>query len=267
MGIATLGSKRRILQYILPIMRHRGNAHKPWLEPFVGGCNVLFKVKGQRHGNDINPCLIAYFTALQRGWMPPRHVGEDFYNQVRENIEDYPLELVAYIGFSFSYASKFFAGYAREKREWTQRRNENYRSGIAYAKAKDLAAAIGSSDVTFSCGQFFEMPLSQASSVIYCDPPYRGTTEYKYSLEHADFWAWVRQRVEEGHEVFISEYRDNPPADFVEIWHKHARVHINNSNGKLVPRVEALFVHESVSHLYRRKLEQTTLFAAWDMTF
>jgi len=41
------------------------------------------------------------------------------------------------------------------------------------------------------------------SSVIYCDPPYKGTADYINTFDHEKFWDWVRRQTEP---VFVSEY-------------------------------------------------------------
>jgi hypothetical protein len=49
-------------------------------------------------------------------------------------------------------------------------------------------------------------------AVIYCDPPYKGTTEYKEGgFDHANFWDWVRIK-SKTHKVYVSEYQ--APDDF-----------------------------------------------------
>src|SRR5665811_413022 len=50
------------------------------------------------------------------------------------------------------------------------------------------------------------------NSLIYCDPPYEGTTAYKDGFNHVAFWQWCRDKANEGHIVFVSEY--NAPKDF-----------------------------------------------------
>jgi hypothetical protein len=52
-------------------------------------------------------------------------------------------------------------------------------------------------------------------AVIYCDPPYKGTAEYKEGdFDHNKFWEWVR-KVSKTNKIYISEYQ--APADFVPI--------------------------------------------------
>ena len=55
-----------------------------------------------------------------------------------------------------------------------------------------------------------DIPLN---SIVYCDSPYKGTTQYKDKFDHEPYWEWCREQVKKGHKVFISEY--NAPEDFV----------------------------------------------------
>lgn len=91
-----MGSKARIAKEILPIILKDRQPNQYYVEPFVGGCNIIDKVDGLRIGNDINHYLIALFKALQNGWIPPTLITEDYYNEIRLNKDKHPLELVAY---------------------------------------------------------------------------------------------------------------------------------------------------------------------------
>jgi len=52
-------------------------------------------------------------------------------------------------------------------------------------------------------------------AVIYCDPPYKGTREYKEKgFNYIEFWDWVRV-VAKTNKIYISEY--NAPADFIPL--------------------------------------------------
>lgn len=79
------------------------------------------------------------------------------------------------------------------------------------------------------------------NSIIYCDPPYAGVTKYAYSIDHEKFWAWCRERVAEGHNVFVSEY--NATDDFVCVWEREARVCVDPGTSKQA--TEKLFIHKS----------------------
>lgn len=65
-------------------------------------------------------------------------------------------------------------------------------------------------------------------SVIYCDPPYAGTAEYKEgAFDHAAFWQWCR---EQRNPVFISEY--NAPDDFKVVAEFEHRSTLSATNNK-----------------------------------
>lgn len=50
------------------------------------------------------------------------------------------------------------------------------------------------------------------NAIVYCDPPYQGTAEYKEGgFNHEEFWEWVRE-TSKTNKVYISEY--SAPDDF-----------------------------------------------------
>lgn len=79
------------------------------------------------------------------------------------------------------------------------------------------------------------------NSVIYCDPPYAGTTKYKDSLNHIKFWDWCREKSKEGHQVFISEY--NAPEDFECVWEGEVINSLNNQTN-IKKATERLFKYK-----------------------
>ena len=116
-----LGSKNRIAKHILPLIKERLKPEQWYVEPFMGGANMMDKVDHPyRIGNDFNYQLIELWRALQRGWIPPENVREEEYAYLKQaqDIED--PALVAFTGFLVSFAGKWFAGYARNKK------NDNY---------------------------------------------------------------------------------------------------------------------------------------------
>ena len=72
-------------------------------------------------------------------------------------------------------------------------------------------------------------------------PPYEGTFGYEKdkTFNHKAFWQWCRDKVREGHIVFVSEY--NAPKDFYCIWEKELAQVINNTSSKTPKPVEKLF--------------------------
>lgn len=74
--------------------------------------------------------------------------------------------------------------------------------------------------------------------MIYCDPPYAGTTAYSSGgFDSAAFWQKCRDLSEENL-VFISEYA--APPDFVEVWRKDVNLEVR-SNKAGERRIEKLF--------------------------
>lgn len=58
----------------------------------------------------------------------------------------------------------------------------------------------------------YEQVEIPSNCIIYCDPPYQGTTEYaEGGFDHDKFWDWAREK-SKTHKVYISEY--NAPDDF-----------------------------------------------------
>jgi len=55
-----------------------------------------------------------------------------------------------------------------------------------------------------------------ANSLVYCDPPYRGSTGYDGWFDSRAFWQWCRDKTREGHTVFVSEYKAPPDFECVK---------------------------------------------------
>jgi DNA adenine methylase len=204
-GICTLvylGSKNRIASRLLPVMLRERKPNQWWVEPFVGGANMIDKVRGNRIGNDINKYLIALLKAVQCGWAPPIEVSRDMYYDVKNNPGSYSDELVGFVGFLCSYGGKWWGGYAFDS------------AGTNYAVQRGRSLVKQSSNIKgiqFNCGSYLDMHIP-LNSLVYCDPPYAGTTKYNSDIDHGEFWQWCRELAYEGHTVFVSER--NAPADF-----------------------------------------------------
>lgn len=97
--------------------------------------------------------------------------------------------------------------------------------------------------VVFICSPYDQLPIPQ-DSIIYCDPPYAGTTKYAAGgFDHATFWQWCRDKVSEGHQVFVSEY--NAPDDWTCVWGKKVSANFDSNRNGASERVEKFFIHES----------------------
>lgn len=205
---------------------------RTWVEPFVGGANMIDKVEGNRIGADFNEYVISLFTGIQNGFIPPNEVSEEEYKQARLNREVTPL--VSFIGFGCSYSGKWFGGYARGNTNKGIPRNYCLES-----KKNILKQAENLKDVKFIHSSYQDLEIPP-NSLIYCDPPYKGTTKYKDGFIHADFWEWCRNKIKEGHQVYISEY--NAPKDFKCIWEKEVNSSLTKDTGSK-KATEKLFVY------------------------
>lgn len=81
------------------------------------------------------------------------------------------------------------------------------------------------------------------NSVIYCDPPYKGTVGYITTFDHEEFWEWVRNQAEP---VFVSEYA--APKDIKVLMafnHKKSLAH----KGSSTDSVEKLFGNAAAQKL------------------
>jgi len=214
-----LGSKRRIAKDILPIILKDRQPGQWYVEPFVGGANVIERVEGNRIGADKNPYLIALFKALQSGWIPPIHVTKEEYLHIKNNKGTYPQHLVGYVGFN-GFGAKWFDSYRVGESEWSAHYN-----GVM-SQVNSLRG------IMFLCSDYttLEFPIAMPdNSIIYCDPPYRSTTKYQYKIDYEAFYSWVKARTFEGHRVFISEY--DMPKPFRCVWTKDISVQINAKVG------------------------------------
>lgn len=233
-----LGSKDRIANGILPIILKNRNG-RDYVEPFVGGFNSIDKVppSGLRIGNDINGYLISLFKSLQNGWIPPKEITKDFYKAVRLNKDQYEPNLVGYVGFCCSYSGKWFGGYAGkvDTKIGTVR---NYQDEAFRNIMKQVPLI---KDIVLYSKPYFDVPIKN-TSIIYCDPPYAGTTEYRDGgFNHIDFWEWCRWQNFLGHSVFVSEY--SAPEDFNCVWQQTVKSSLsaNGTAGGNKTSVEKLF--------------------------
>ncbi len=234
-----MGSKNRIAKQILPIILKDRKEGQWYVEPFCGGCNTLDKVKGNRIGGDASAELIGMWKALIYGRWTPEKIGKDFYESVRALKDKYPLHVRGWVGFNCSYAGKYFGGFAGETstKIGTVR---DYQAEAISNVLKQVEALVG---VDFYNCQYSELCIPE-NSLIYCDPPYSGTTEYAQAgFDHALFWDWCRIKTTEGHSVFISEY--SAPADFKTVWSGEltSSLSANGKAGGSKTSIEKLFTY------------------------
>ncbi len=77
-------------------------------------------------------------------------------------------------------------------------------------------------------------------ALVYCDPPYKGTTGYGAvgEFDSNEFWSVMRQWSRHN-KVYISEYQ--APFDFTCVLEIPTKLDIRNAAGEKEPRLERLF--------------------------
>jgi DNA adenine methylase len=239
-----MGSKNRIAKHILPIILKDRKEGQWYVEPFVGGANLIDKVEGNRFGADSNKYLIRALEYI-RDDTPPENsqqFNEDCYKAaadfVRGKLETsfFSEGLTGFALIAYSFGAKWCGGWSRGKNSKGEQRDyvaEQYRAAV---KQKPLLKG-----VAFAVMDYKNLGLVD-NSIVYCDPPYKGTTKYKDDFNHDVFWEWCRLTVIAGHKVFVSEY--SAPADFVCVWQHELNVSVAKDGGHK-KATEKLFVHES----------------------
>ena len=219
-----MGSKNRHAKEMLPIIL-AGRYNGQWyVEPFVGGANMIDKVDGNRIGADINEYLIAFWVALQNGWTPPEYVTREEYRQIRDSKGNYEKALVGWVAHGCSYNGKWFGGFAG-KIITKIGTNRDYQAECRRDVLRQLKHLNG---VELICASYCELFIPE-NSIIYCDPPYAGTTGYRNTFDHVNFWQWCRDRGGDGHTVYVSEY--SAPDDFICVWEKTVNSSLTENTG------------------------------------
>ena len=233
-----MGSKNRIAKHLLPIMLAEAEKHNitKWVEPFVGGANMIDKVPDafERVGYDLNEHTIYALIGIRDNIDTlPDEISELYYNSVKGHK---PNSFTSLIRFGASFGGKFENGYARGKAADNTPRNY-----WAETKRNAIKQSPKIKDVQFICDSYENLDFKNC--LIYCDPPYQGTTGYKTgSFDHDKFFAWCREQAK-NNIVFVSEY--NAPDDFIEVWRGEIKTNFASQRKSAT--------HNAVEKLFRVK--------------
>jgi DNA adenine methylase len=221
------GGKQRIAKEVSSFLLLQ-DGYKYFLEPFIGGCNIAPLMKGKVFASDANEYLIEMYLALQNGWVPPQNISEEEYTNIKIN-KDKNKALTGFVGIGCSYSGKWFGGYAR---------NKTGRNYCLNAHNSLLRIIPKIENIKFKCISYEK--LSPKNCLIYCDPPYKGTTGYNATekFDHNLFWETMRKWSIDN-TVLISEY--SAPDDFKEVWKKETKLDIRNKKQEKEIRIEKIF--------------------------
>lgn len=220
-----VGGKERLAKYLLPIIIQGRVEGQYIVEPFGGGGNITQHFTGNRVYNDVNECLVACLQALSEGWQPPKEITRGFYSECRTkyNTLSYTEDekkIIGYVGINGSYGGRYYdGGYAGitctklgKERNYPLEAYNNVTKQFSNSKMKG---------VTYISGSYLDLNIPP-NSIIYCDPPYKGTKEYieakKSGFDSDKFWKWCFEMKTRGHVVYVSEYKAPPEVECV--WEK-----------------------------------------------
>lgn len=175
-----LGGKTKLAKTLVQKMREIVGDIPCW-EPFCGGLSVSCELakRAEVACSDAHSPLIALYSAMQTGWVPPDTLSEEDYTRAKTLPDSDPLK--AFAGFGCSFSGKWFGGAARPLNQY-----------CATSK-RSLQKQLPNPRLEFRCMSFFDVLPQPLEGFIYCDPPYKGTTGYGMSWDPDAFWTRVRE--------------------------------------------------------------------------
>ncbi len=228
-----MGGKGRIASRLADvILSFKGETHT-YIEPFIGGGFIFHKVAPHFDvaiGSDAMPDLVLLWQSVKNGWVPPQRVSREQYAELRHAE---PSALRAFAGFGCSFGGKWFGGYASNKR------------GDDFAGAAGRGIEIkrqGFGDNTRIVLKDYRDHAPGHGCLVYCDPPYAGTTPYSGapSWDAEEFWRTAEKWSLAGAVVLVSEYQ--APEGWVPVWSAPVKQSLRKDSN-LVEAVENLFVY------------------------
>lgn len=234
-GKQKMGSK--ISEYM---MKHINPSNvNGYLEPFVGGCGVFKNMVEYNFktciGSDFHKSLIMMWVALQKNTLIfPKNISEKMWKKFKNEKTDSALK--GLFGFGLSFGGDYFSGYI-QKYAGTSGRD-------FYVELKNslksIQQKINKNNVKFYHKKYNDW--KPTNMLIYCDPPYKDTTQYKVeSFDHNKFWENMRQWSKNNY-VFISE--ENAPKDFKCVWKQSKLRSLTPDKEKMHVSLEKLYVYK-----------------------
>jgi DNA adenine methylase len=232
--MAYLGGKSKSAEHILEVLNNPVFDSLDYIEPFCGYCHIVRRVVNKKSYriSDNNKLLIVLLKHIQKTKGKHPIITQSEYKTLHENPSKNQLR-AAYAAFCYSYNGKYFGGFVNKygAREYPKERKRYY------DELHDVDSFHKAAIVNTDYSHYKDVK----GKLIYCDPPYEGTTEYHSSFDSSKFWEFIRD-VSKDNYVFVSEYK--APPDFVCISQKVKRNSIAGK-GATRKRIEKLFIHSS----------------------
>jgi DNA adenine methylase len=228
-----MGGKAMIARRIVAAILQDTDARDVWYEPFVGGGNVMEHAAphfARCAGTDIHPDLIMMWRHVTAGGQVPEFVTREEYAALRHAE---PSWLRGYVGFGASFGGKWFSGYGVSPRDGEVCR-------ASFRSVTRQGRTFAAHRVRFSCGPFGRF-VPPSGAVVYCDPPYAGTTTYS-STGSFDYRYFYDTLVKWSHDrfVYVSEYAIPEDVPTKVIWQREKRNVLEKGDNRRIA-VERLF--------------------------
>lgn len=234
-----LGGKARCAEEIARIIN--AQPHDPraaFVSPFCGSGAVESLVKGfnKKRLSNFNRYTVAMLKEAAAGRIYPDEVPESEYERLKSEVRSGmcgDVALAGFVGFGCTFGGAFYAGYARDP---SGRRKYAAAASRSMKKTGELlrGAEIFRSDYRTARIGYWD--------VVYCDPPYKGTSGFRCTppFDSEAFWTWARI-TSLSNLVFISE--TEAPEDFACVWEKEIRAHAFSGDRNKM-RTEKLFIYK-----------------------
>jgi len=232
------GGKQKISNELSQFLNNQLKDDQPFVDLFCGSCNVISKINADRIriANDKHQYLISMWKDLQTGVALPQELTDVQYQYISKHLEDNP-GLSGFVGFGCSFSGKWLGGYARSG-------ERNYCLNAYNSTMKKFE--------TLDTVQFYNLDYRDVfipeGSLVYCDIPYKNTTQYSVKevgeFNHDEFYQWVKDNSSK-YDIYISEYLENKPAGFGIVWQKGSKQDIKNKTGKKAKTNEIVIQYEN----------------------
>lgn len=228
-----MGGKAMIARRVVEAILRDTDERDVWYEPFVGGGNVMEHAAphfARCAGTDVHPDLIMMWRHVTAGGQVPEFITREEYAALRHAE---PSWLRGYAGFGASFGGKWFGGYGVSPRDGEVCR-------ASFRSVTRQGRVFATHGVKFSCGPFGRF-VPPPGAVVYCDPPYAGTTAYNStgSFDYRTFYEtlikWAETRL-----VYVSEYGIPEDVPSKVIWEREKRNVLEKGDNRRVV-VERLF--------------------------
>lgn len=229
------GGKYRVAKDISNIINNIID-DKDYVEPFCGACNVMSNIitSGNKYAYDKHLYLIEMWKQIQSGWIPPTNITEQDYYFYKEHKDEYP-HIAGFVGFACSFSGKWFGGYARNSR------GDNFAKNGSNSLIKQRNRIL---DIFFKQSDYKDLCFK--NKFIYCDPPYKNTTQYNgCTFDYEEYLLWVKKQ--SGNNIVLcSEYDINIPIGANVIWEKKSKKEIRNKSNNREGTTEVLWTYNNI---------------------